>query len=76
MACGYGNGRVDLDEIVWDFETDDPDLRPTFTYDPALGFGEEVTYRVTLQVEDVTGVHSLAPEAGWAYVSGAIAVLR
>ncbi|MCB9538103.1 MAG: hypothetical protein H6704_17755 [Myxococcales bacterium] len=50
-----GNGRVDLDEIVWDFETDDPDLRPTFTYAPTLGFGEEVTYRVTLQVEDQVG---------------------
>ena len=48
-----GNGTVTGDEIVWDFETDDPAARPTFTFNPpGLDFGEEVQYRVTLQVVD------------------------
>jgi hypothetical protein len=47
------DGQVTGDEIVWDFETDDPEANPTFTYDPpGLDFGEEVQYRVTLQVVD------------------------
>lgn len=47
------DGQVTGDEIVWDFETADPDARPTFTYNPpGLDFGEEVVYRITLQVED------------------------
>ena len=47
-----GDGVVTGDEIVWEVITDDPLLQPTFTYSPDIGFGEEETYRVTLQVTD------------------------
>jgi MYXO-CTERM domain-containing protein len=58
-----GNGTVDLNEIHWEVETNDRNLRPTFTYRPDIAFGEEKTYPVTLQVEDQLGRTSIDNES-------------
>ncbi|MCB9526999.1 MAG: Ig-like domain-containing protein [Myxococcales bacterium] len=50
-----GDGRVSGDEIRWEIETDDPDLHPEWTFDPALAFGDELVVTVRLQVEDTLG---------------------
>ena len=47
-----GDGVVNGDEVVWEVITADRDFQPTFTYEPEIDFGEEVTYSVTLQVTD------------------------
>ncbi len=47
-----GDGVVSGEEIVWEVITDDSELRPSFTYNPDIGFGEEQAYRITLQVTD------------------------
>ena len=50
-----GNGIVEGDEIVWDFQTEDRFERPTFSYDPPLAFGDVARYPITLEVEDIHG---------------------
>ncbi|MCA9543208.1 MAG: hypothetical protein KC613_02430, partial [Myxococcales bacterium] len=50
-----GNGVVDFDEIRWEVETDDPNLQPEFAWEPELAEGEQVNYRVVLQVQDDEG---------------------
>ncbi len=50
-----GDGAVTGDEIVWEIETDDPELRPTWAFEAEIEFGEVVTFDVTLQVEDDLG---------------------
>ncbi len=50
-----GDGAVTGDEIVWEVETDDRDLRPTWSYDVDIAFGEVERIPVTLQVEDDQG---------------------
>jgi MYXO-CTERM domain-containing protein len=58
------DGVVIGDEIVWDFETANPLERPTFVFDPpGLDFGDEVVYRVTLEVEDRLGRSSIDDES-------------
>ena len=49
------DGGVSIEEMVWEVVTDDPSERPTWVYDPDIGFNEEIPYRVTLQVEDNLG---------------------
>jgi len=48
--------RWDLDEdSVWDFETDDINVRSTFIYDDEVGCGEEFIHLAKLEVEDDVG---------------------
>ena len=50
-----GNGTVDDDEIVWEFVTANPEARAQWSWSPDIAFGEEVYYRVVLQVENAVG---------------------
>ncbi|MCA9546100.1 MAG: hypothetical protein KC613_16965, partial [Myxococcales bacterium] len=58
-----GDGVVSNDEIVWDYVTGDPNARPTYAYTPELDFGEEVTFRVVLQVTDTAGRSAIDDES-------------
>ncbi len=46
------NGRVDQDEIVWDYTTDRADAPFVYRYDDNLGWDDVVNYTVTLGVLD------------------------
>jgi len=49
--------RWDFDEDgIWDFETSDFYDRPTWIYNDAINYGDEVVHPVTLEVEDDQGV--------------------
>jgi len=50
-----GDGKVSFDEIVWEFETDDPNERFYFSYDDDLDWGESNNHKVTLAVTDNRG---------------------
>lgn len=50
-----GDGTVEADEIVWEIDTNDANLRPRFAFNPAIAFGEEKSYRILLEVEDSQG---------------------
>ena len=50
-----GNGRVEGDEIVWDFETDDIDEPFVYAYSLDLDWDDVVDFNVTLEVEDSNG---------------------
>lgn len=50
-----GDGQVTGDEIVWEVETDDPQLRPEWAFQAEIDFGDVVTFDVNLQVEDDLG---------------------
>ena len=50
-----GNGRVDDDEIVWDFETDDINEPFVYAYALDLDWDDVVDFNVTLEVEDSNG---------------------
>ena len=52
-----GNGLVDEDEIVWDFETIDPFEQFDFSFSPDIDWGEEELYNVRLRVTDTQGRH-------------------
>ena len=59
-----GDGQVTGDEIVWEVQTGDPNERPTFTYNPpGLSFGDEVVFKVTLEVEDALHRTSIDDES-------------
>ena len=58
-----GDGRVSGDEIRWEIETDDPNLRPQWTFDADLLAGEERLFAVRLQVEDARGQTDDDPES-------------
>ena len=64
-----GDGIVSPEEMVWEFETLDREATPTWSYDPDVGFGEEVTYTITLQVEDGLGRTSVDQESATVRVS-------
>lgn len=50
-----GDGAVTGDEIVWDYVTNDPTDRPTWSFQPDIEFGEVAIIPVRLQVEDTEG---------------------
>ncbi len=50
-----GDGAVTGDEIVWEVETDDADLRPTWAFEAEIEFGDVLEFEVNLQVEDDIG---------------------
>ena len=50
-----GNGLVDEDEIVWDFETIDPFEQFEYSFSPDIDWGEEELYNVRLRVTDTQG---------------------
>lgn len=58
-----GDGVVTPDEIVWEVVTNDPEMRPTWTFNPEIEFGEQVFFPVVLQVEDTEGRTSLDRES-------------
>ncbi len=49
------NGRVEGDEIVWDFETDDLNEPFVYAYALDLDWDDVVNFNVTLEVEDSNG---------------------
>ena len=49
------SGTVELDEIVWDYETDDPNAPFVYAYDVDLGWDDIENFTVTLEVEDSAG---------------------
>ncbi|MAD61262.1 MAG: hypothetical protein CMH49_07115 [Myxococcales bacterium] len=52
-----GNGLIDEDEIVWDFETIDPFEQFEYSFSPDIDWGEEELYNVRLRVTDTQGRH-------------------
>ncbi len=49
------NGVVDPEEIVWDFETADPNRTFTYTYEDELDWGDSEIHTITLAVTDDRG---------------------
>ena len=50
-----GNGLIEENEMVWDFETTDPFEQFSFIYSPDIDWGEEEQYKVRLRVTDTQG---------------------
>ncbi len=49
------NGTIEHDEIVWDFETDDPNEPFVYAYQADLDWDDVLDFKVTLEVEDSDG---------------------
>ncbi len=50
-----GDGVIDVDEIQWDFETNDPNEAFRYQYNEALGWDDVRRFKVTLEVTDSFG---------------------
>ena len=50
-----GDGVVSTDEMVWEFETDDPNETYLYRYDEDLGWDDVQNFKVTPEVTDSQG---------------------
>ena len=50
-----GNGRVDVEEMNWEYTTRDQDASFVYTYDQNLGWNDVINKKVTLEVQDSQG---------------------